>query len=144
MLSTVNQQLIWYKNHACRPIVIMEIAAEWRTPALRYPSHIGGCHFVKIFLDTAKLLRTAWTMGIKSSIEFWYKHDQKKHNSRRLADNCLWNSRSPYPTSQPGSIKRDYEKMAASCWSRRPHSRGSSCGSNFAYSRCTSMISIPK
>ena len=146
MLSRVKQWLIWYKNHACQPTV-KEITAEWRTPALRYLSHspasIGGCHFLKIFLDTAKLLCRAWTMGIKSSIEFWYT-DQKKHNSGRLVNNCLWNSRFPYPTSQPGSIKRDYVKMAASCWSRRPQSRGSSCGSNFAYSCCTSMIFISK
>ena len=45
--------------------------------------------------------------------------DQNKHNSGRMVDNCLWNSRCPCPTSQPGSIKRDYVKMAASCWGRR-------------------------
>ena len=28
-------------------------------------------------------------------------HDQKKNNSGRLVHNCLWNSRFPYPTSQP-------------------------------------------
>ena len=139
MLSRVKQRLIWYKNHACWPTV-KEITAEWRTPALRYLNHIGGCRFVKIFLDTAKLLRRAWTMGIKSSIEFWYARSEETCNSGRLVDNCLWHSRSPYPTSKPGSIKCDYEKMAASCWSRRPQSKGSSCGSNFAYSCCTSMI----
>ena len=35
------------------------------TSALQYLSHIGGCHFVKIFLDTAKLLRIGMDNGNK-------------------------------------------------------------------------------
>ena len=75
-------------------------------------------------------------MGIIELYWILIRTIRRKHNSGRLVDNCLWNSHSPYPTSQPGSIKRDYVKMAASCWSRQPQNRGSSCGSNFAFSCC--------
>ena len=62
--------------------MVKEITTEWKTPALRYMSHsqsasIGGCHLLKIFRDTAKLLHRAWTLGIKSSIEFWYAWSEK-------------------------------------------------------------------
>ena len=42
--------------------------------------------------------------------------------------------------SQPCSIEKYFDKMAASYMARIPQSRSSSCGSNSAYSRCTSMI----
>ena len=38
---------------------------------------IRGCHFLKVFLDTAKLLRRACTMGINSSIEFLYARSEQ-------------------------------------------------------------------
>ena len=49
-------------------------------------------------------------------------------------------SHCPCHTSQPCSIEKYFDKMAASYMARIPQSRSSSCGSNSAYSRCTSMI----
>ena len=49
-------------------------------------------------------------------------------------------SHCPCRTSQPCSIEKYFDKMAASYMARIPQSRSSSCGSNSAYSRCTSMI----
>ena len=42
----------------------------------------------------------------------------------------------PCRTSQPCSIEKYFDKMAASYMARIPQSRSSSCGSNSAYSRC--------
>ena len=49
-------------------------------------------------------------------------------------------SHCPCRTSQPCSIEKYFDKMAASYMVRTPQSRSSSCGSNSAYGRCTSMI----
>ena len=49
-------------------------------------------------------------------------------------------SHCPCRTSQPCSIEKYFDKMAASYMARIPQNRSSSCGSNSAYSRCTSMI----
>ena len=49
-------------------------------------------------------------------------------------------SHCPCRTSQSCSIEKYFDKMAASYMARIPQSRSSSCGSNSAYSRCTSMI----
>ena len=46
-------------------------------------------------------------------------------------------SHCPCRTSQPCSIEKYFDKMAASYMARIPQSRSSSCGSNSAYSRCT-------
>ena len=54
--------------------------------------------------------------------------------------NGTLNSHCQCRTSQPCSIEKYFDKMAASYMARIPQSRSSSCGSNSAYSRCTSMI----
>ena len=56
-------------------------------------------------------------MGIKSSIEFWYPRSAKTIATTGWQLSLKFPL--PIPYVRPGSIKIDYVKMAASCWSRR-------------------------
>ena len=109
--------------------------AARRSPTMRSSASTGGRHFLAISLDTAGC-----------DVGYGEREFQRQLSASRLLLCFFWSCVSKFNgtlysrTSQPCSIDKYFDKMAASYMARIPQSRSSSCGSNSAYSRCTSMI----